>query len=90
MKSHIPAAIFFTAMFIMLCSVPFISSCEINTKHQVELDQKKDETEYLDSPMEHNYTIVTIDSCEYIMYRGYHETAITHHGNCKFCKARKL
>lgn len=34
-----------------------------------------------------NYEIVTIDSCEYIMYRGANAyNHITHKGNCKFCK----
>jgi len=32
--------------------------------------------------------IVTIDSCEYIQYRVYMYYAITHKGNCKYCKER--
>ena len=32
--------------------------------------------------------IVTIDSCEYIQYHLYVYEAITHKGNCKYCKER--
>jgi len=31
------------------------------------------------------YTIVTIDSCEYILF----DRGISHKGNCKYCKARR-
>ena len=32
--------------------------------------------------------IVVIDSCEYIQYRTYAYSSITHKGNCKFCAKR--
>lgn len=35
--------------------------------------------------------LYTIDSCEYIGYvNDYHDDFLTHKGNCKFCKERKL
>ncbi len=33
--------------------------------------------------------IIVFDSCEYIKYRVHTANAITHKGNCKFCKQRK-
>lgn len=29
------------------------------------------------------FAIVKIDSCEYVVYRGYQKGGITHKGNCK-------
>lgn len=55
-------------------------------------DQQNNEPveQYFQGPDNNCFQISEIDSCEYIFYTGYYETAITHHGNCKFCKARKL
>lgn len=32
--------------------------------------------------------IVVIDSCEYFYFEGYHDSFLTHKGNCKYCIRR--
>ena len=36
-----------------------------------------------------NAYITDIDSCEYVLQDSYHGLAITHKGNCRFCKERR-
>jgi hypothetical protein len=36
------------------------------------------------------FTVVTIDSCEYLLAVYDRSRMITHKGNCKFCSERKL
>lgn len=45
-----------------------------------------DNSVYVKPPL---YKIVIIDSCEYLATQSYNsQTALTHKGNCKFCKER--
>ena len=50
------------------------------------------EVEYTKSK-EQNYLVIEIDSCEYLMFSNRPvsaDMAITHKGNCKYCKERAL
>lgn len=37
----------------------------------------------------HTFTIIEVDSCEYVFYVYAGHTSLAHHGNCKFCKMRE-
>lgn len=38
-----------------------------------------------------NIEVYIVDNCEYIGWlKGYHSDFLTHKGNCKFCKERRL
>ena len=36
-----------------------------------------------------DFSIVTVDSCEYILYSAAYGKSICHKGNCKFCMKHK-
>lgn len=38
---------------------------------------------------EEQFTILTIDSCEYLFFGYDRSRSMTHKGNCKYCMARK-
>ncbi len=40
------------------------------------------------SPRQEEFTIITIDSCEYLLARYDRSRMISHKGNCKFCAER--
>lgn len=44
---------------------------------------------YNESKGQGGYSIVIIDSCEYITTGMGQSRTLTHKGNCKFCKGRK-
>jgi hypothetical protein len=58
------------------------SSCEPQSK-----DGTKTDTKY--TSLACDIKVVTIDSCEYIVWGGSHgEIGYAHKGNCKFCAER--
>lgn len=79
-----------------------LSSCNDNvTISKEEYKQLKGDTIKPEYPKEikpfngwtSNYTIITIDSCEYIYMEtrgGHGGIALSHKGNCKYCKKDTL
>ncbi len=64
------------------------------------LPEKVDPSKYVSVKPYNNpsFKVVTIDSCEYILYEGQRSTdyagawtsGLTHKGNCKYCQQRKI
>lgn len=62
---------------IYLLAVIALISC---TTGNIDVDR-----EYSDDGL---FSVVTIDSCEYVAYHAGQQGGITHKGNCKFCAQR--
>lgn len=74
--------------------------------YRTEVHETVNRTKYIDIETEvvvrkinssKDYSIVTIDSCEYVVYHydansvsGWSKGGITHKGNCKYCAKRAL
>lgn len=67
------------ALFIML----LLSSCGPSVSDR----QRNDKS--IKNTYEYAVYIEEIDSCQYVIAKYSHGISITHHNNCKFCKARK-
>lgn len=74
--------VFFTAMLLM-CSCEQSKTKKIDPTKNVSYD-------VMNNP---NFQIITIDSCEYVLYcsqkySGSWASGLTHKGNCRFCVKR--
>ena len=76
-------------MIITLLTSLLLSSCvkkteKISTnKTLIKAEMNYDiETTYDDNGMDNKISIITIDSCEYIMTKVYYGHVLTHKGNC--------
>jgi len=77
--------------YLVIISIMFISSCQVPTGNH-EYDNYKVSNEYttINTISGHRVYLSTFeyDSCEYIIIGEGNKIAMTHKGNCKFCKER--
>jgi len=71
-----------TILSFILILIAGLSSC-------AEPNLKEEQTDYIIDELGNRFTIIEVDSCEYIYYRGDSRMGIAHKGNCKFCKERE-
>jgi hypothetical protein len=81
---------------IVLIAILFLTSCGLTQKEKEEKSNQNAQQYKMELPDQRNdkgYKIIVLDSCEYI-YAWFGEGngggSLTHKGNCKFCKQRRM
>lgn len=67
-------------IILILITIIFCACSQVNTP--------KESTSFIIKPGYNPLTLVTVDSCEYLLGEWGNATVLTHKGNCKFCTER--
>ena len=81
----------FAFAFLLLVAVIFCSCVEPAKQKENIISAKRIDIHWFDEngySSEEEFTIITIDSCEYLLAVYDRSRMITHKGNCKFCSER--
>jgi hypothetical protein len=79
--------------YVLLAAIVFFGCEEPSKQKENVISAKKIDIHWIDEngySDEENFTVVTIDSCEYLLAVYDRSRMITHKGNCKFCAERKI